>query len=133
MEALNKVAADCTSNPQSGILTHDSETGGFIHEQSPFSLSSSSNTIQKSSTLALTTSATKYNALSKNLVSEQRINEFQRSRDAVALVVCAFSKQDDEEQSARLERKNIQVMDRLAKMQAHKRVSILTIRDSYGR
>ena len=48
-------------------------------------------------------------------------------------MLAAFQKQEDEELSARLGRKNVQVMDRLAKMQAHKRESIVTIRDAYGR
>lgn len=43
---------------------------------------------------------------------------------AVQMVYDAFNKQDDEEYSARLARKNLQVMDRLAKMQAHQRASV---------
>lgn len=58
--------------------------------------------------------------------------EFQKAREAAALVLAAFMKQEDEELGARLGRKNLQVMDRLAKMQAHKRDLIVTIRDSYG-
>jgi len=58
--------------------------------------------------------------------------EFDRAQEAVSIVLSAFHKQEDEELSARLCRKNVQVMDRLAKMQAHKRESIITIRDSYG-
>lgn len=58
--------------------------------------------------------------------------EFQRAREAASKVVAAFMKQEDEELSARLGRKNMQVMDRLANMQAHKRNLIITIRDSYG-
>jgi hypothetical protein len=46
---------------------------------------------------------------------------------AVRLVMEAFERQDDLEQSARLGRKNIQVMDRLAKMEAHEKLSIQTI------
>jgi hypothetical protein len=46
---------------------------------------------------------------------------------AVQLVLAAFHKQDDEEQSARLGRKNVQVMDRLAKMQSHQQLSIRTL------
>jgi hypothetical protein len=52
------------------------------------------------------------------------------AQSAVELVLMAFQKQDDEEQSARLGRKNMQVMDRLAKMQAHQRASIQTIQNS---
>jgi len=59
-------------------------------------------------------------------------SEFQKAREAVSMVVAAFMKQEDEELSARLGRKNLQVMDRLAKMQAHKRNLVITIRDSYG-
>jgi hypothetical protein len=57
---------------------------------------------------------------------------FVTAPEAVSLVAMAFQKQDDKEQSARLGRKNVQVMDRLAKMQNHKRTSIIAIRDSYG-
>jgi len=59
-------------------------------------------------------------------------SEFQKARDATAMVLAAFMKQEDEELSARLGRKNLQVMDRLAKMQAYKRDLIITIRDAYG-
>ena len=51
---------------------------------------------------------------------------------AVKLILEAFQKQDDDEQSARLGRKNIQVMDRLAKMQAHELLSIQTIQNCYN-
>ena len=43
---------------------------------------------------------------------------------AVQMVYEAFQQQDDEEHSARLARKNLQVMDRLTKMQEHNRASI---------
>lgn len=49
------------------------------------------------------------------------------------MIVCAFHRQNDAEQGARLGRKNMQIMDRLAKMQAHKRNSIARIKHSYGR
>jgi len=52
------------------------------------------------------------------------------AKSAVELVHRSFQKQDDEEQSARLGRKNMQVMDRLAKMQAHQRASIQTLQNS---
>ncbi len=58
--------------------------------------------------------------------------EFSKARTAVHMVLAAFQKQEDEELSARVGRKNCQVMDRLAKMQAYKRESIMTIRGSYG-
>ena len=51
-------------------------------------------------------------------------DSYRRAEEAVRLVRDAFSKQDDEEQSARLDRKNAQVMDRLAKMQEHQRQSV---------
>jgi hypothetical protein len=50
----------------------------------------------------------------------------------VQIVVAAFQKQDDEEQSARLDRKNVQVMDRLAKMQSHQQRSIQTLQNCYA-
>ena len=58
---------------------------------------------------------------------------YRAARDAVALVSSAFSRQADEEQAARLGRKNTQVVDRLAKMQAHKRLTVLTLRTTYGK
>lgn len=58
-------------------------------------------------------------------------NSFDRAEKSVQMVLDAFQLQDDEEQSARLGRKNVQVMDRLAKMQAHKRDSIDKITQSY--
>ena len=51
----------------------------------------------------------------------------------MSTVVAAFQRQNDVEQGARLGRKNLQVMDRLAKMQAHKRISMADIRRCYGR
>eukprot|EP00980_Cylindrotheca_fusiformis_P001392 scaffold345_cov134-Cylindrotheca_fusiformis.AAC.3 len=51
--------------------------------------------------------------------------------DAVRMVYQAFTKQDDEEQAARLGRKNAQIMDRLAKLQSHQRSLIQCIRDSH--
>ena len=63
-------------------------------------------------------------------VEENVINK--RTKDAVSRVLTAFQKQYDEELSARLGRKNCQVMDRLAKMQAFRRELIVTIRGSFG-
>jgi len=60
-------------------------------------------------------------------------NSFERAETAVQKVLDALQRQDDEEQSARLGRKNLQVMDRLAKMQAHKRASIEAIKTSYSK
>jgi hypothetical protein len=51
---------------------------------------------------------------------------------AVCLVLEAFQKQDDEEQSVRLGRKNVQVMDRLAKMLQHQLLSIQTLQNCYN-
>lgn len=59
-------------------------------------------------------------------------SEFQRARDSVNMVLNAFQKQYDDELSIRLERKNCQVMDRLAKMQAYRREAIMAVRGSYG-
>jgi hypothetical protein len=53
--------------------------------------------------------------------------------DAVMLVYRAFTKQDDEEQGARLGRKNAQIMDRLANMQSHQRTLVRNISDSHAR
>jgi len=64
--------------------------------------------------------------------TQMQLSSVERSEKAVSLIVAAFQKQNDSEQGARLGRKNMQVMDRLAKMQAHKRNSIAKIRDSYG-
>lgn len=61
------------------------------------------------------------------------LSSFENSEKAISATVAAFQKQNDVEQGARLGRKNMQVMDRLAKMQAHKRNSIAKIRDSYGK
>ena len=58
---------------------------------------------------------------------------YRAARDAVGLVSSAFSRQADDEQAARLGRKNTQVVDRLAKMQAHKRLTVLTLRSAYGK
>jgi hypothetical protein len=46
---------------------------------------------------------------------------------AVQSVLQAFQEQDDEEKNARLSRKNVQVMDRLAKMEDHQLASIRTL------
>jgi hypothetical protein len=54
------------------------------------------------------------------------------ANEAVRLVLEAFQKQDDDEQSARLGRKNIQVMDRLSKMQEYELLSIQTLQNCYN-
>jgi hypothetical protein len=51
--------------------------------------------------------------------------------EAVRVVYQAFIKQDDEEQAARLGRKNAQIMERLANMQSHQRALVQNIRDSH--
>lgn len=50
---------------------------------------------------------------------------------AVQMVYQSFTRQDDEEQAARLGRKNSQVMERLAKLQSHQRTLVQNIRDSH--
>eukprot|EP00934_Nitzschia_sp_Nitz4_P006659 Nitzschia sp. Nitz4//scaffold7_size249615//80915//83500//NITZ4_001161-RA/size249615-processed-gene-0.134-mRNA-1//1//CDS//3329558394//6649//frame0 len=50
---------------------------------------------------------------------------------AVKLVYQAFSRQDDEEQTARLGRKNTQIMERLAMLQTHQRQLIRNVSDSH--
>ena len=69
----------------------------------------------------------------ENGSSNAHVSSFEQSAQAISRLVAAFQRQHDVEQGSRLGRKNMQVMDRLAKMQAHKRNSILKIRDSYGR
>jgi len=51
--------------------------------------------------------------------------------EAIRRVYQAFVKQDDEEQGARLGRKNAQIMERLANMQSHQRALLQNIRDSH--
>lgn len=51
-------------------------------------------------------------------------SSFEKADNAVNLVFHALQMQDDEEQTARLDRKNRQVMDRLASMQAHEKAMI---------
>jgi len=51
--------------------------------------------------------------------------------DAVKMLYEALVKQDDEEQAARLGRKNAQIMDRLANLQSHQRLLVHKIRDSH--
>ena len=50
---------------------------------------------------------------------------------AVKLVYDAFTKQDDEEQAARLGRKNAQIMDRLAILQSHQHTLVQTLKDAH--
>jgi hypothetical protein len=80
---------------------------------------------------AMTTEANKVVSQTQDEHVAACLSSFQLEQECVELVIFAFQRQDDEEMSARLGRKNVQVMDRLAKMQAHKRDSIRTIRDSY--
>jgi hypothetical protein len=47
------------------------------------------------------------------------------------MVYQAFIRQDDEEQAARLGRKNAQIMERLAKLQSHQRSLVQNIRDAH--
>eukprot|EP00977_Amphora_coffeiformis_P022379 scaffold10856_cov229-Amphora_coffeaeformis.AAC.30 len=57
-------------------------------------------------------------------------DSLKRAEEAVAMVFTAFQQQDDEEKGARLARKNVQVMDRLSKMEEHQRNSILILSKS---
>jgi hypothetical protein len=66
-----------------------------------------------------------------SLSLEEATNSIEMAEKAVHLVLAAFQKQDDEEKGARLGRKNMQVMDRLAKMQEHERQSILMLSRSH--
>lgn len=50
---------------------------------------------------------------------------------AVKMVYNAFTRQDDEEQAARLGRKNAQIMERLAMLQAHQRSLVQNICDAH--
>jgi len=93
------------------------------------------NKIQKSSSLDTGTTPIDPNDVSlRKAPGESRSAAgYRAARDAVALVSSAFSRQADEEQAARLCRKNAQVVDRLAKMQAHKRLTVITLRSAYGK
>lgn len=50
---------------------------------------------------------------------------------AVKMVFDAFIRQDDQEQAARLGRKNAQIMDRLAALQSHQRALVQNLRDAH--
>lgn len=63
----------------------------------------------------------------KTLADLEDLSAMDIANAAVQLVMEAFQRQDDLEQSARLGRKNIQVIDRIAKMEAHEKLSIQTI------
>jgi len=76
---------------------------------------------------------TKQSSSSTAFDADSNDSSFSRAEQAVQLVLNAFQFQHDEEQSARLGRKNVQVMDRLAKMQAHKQASIDKLQQSYHR
>ena len=66
-------------------------------------------------------------------VKDDKVVGFDCARSAVQSVVSAFCIQDDEELAARVARKNLQVMDRMIKMQGMKRRVVSSIRDSYER
>lgn len=51
-------------------------------------------------------------------------DSLERAKEAVSMVYTAFQQQDDQEKGARLARKNLQVMDRLSKMEEHQRNSV---------
>mmetsp|Transcript_56759 Transcript_56759/g.67994 ORF Transcript_56759/g.67994 Transcript_56759/m.67994 type:complete len:579 (+) Transcript_56759:220-1956(+) len=64
---------------------------------------------------------------------EKISNSSFKASDAVRLVNSAFQRQDDEEMTARLSRKNSQVMERLHQVQEYKRGLLATLRLAYGR
>ena len=64
-----------------------------------------------------------------NAVTESNIDACTMS---ISKVISALQSQSDLEKDARLQRKNLQVIDRLAKVQAHKRKSVIMLRDSYS-
>ena len=57
-------------------------------------------------------------------------DSLKRAQEAVHMVVTAFQQQDDEEKGARLARKNVQVMDRLSKMEEYQRRLVLALSQS---
>ena len=67
-------------------------------------------------------------AIGNQLDVETAKDSLRRAEEGVAKVFTAFQAQDDEEKGARLARKNIQVMDRLSKMENHRHqlVSLLS-------
>ena len=56
-----------------------------------------------------------------------RLDSLALAETAVEILYQAFQQQDDEEQSARLARKNLQVMDRLSNMEEHNAANINSI------
>ena len=60
--------------------------------------------------------------------SPSSLSSSDRSKRAVDLVYKAFNDQHDVEVAARVTRKNLQVMDRLAKMSTHKEVRVALYR-----
>jgi hypothetical protein len=80
---------------------------------------------------AWTAEASKVDSIFQSSIEPRTLADSRESVEmaerAVHLVLEAFHKQHDEEQSARLIRKNSQVMDRLSKMQAHQKLSIQTL------
>ena len=67
----------------------------------------------------------------KNIDTE--LHEFDRASNAVQKVIKAFREQSDEELAARVGRKNLQVMDRMMKMQGMRRRALISVRTLYGR
>lgn len=64
-----------------------------------------------------------------NVDNDVESSSLETAQKAVHRVLQAFTVQDDEEKGARLGRKNMQVMDRLAKMQAHQQTLIQSIQN----
>jgi hypothetical protein len=120
MEALNEIQK----------WTGDAAAAAANSQQQALSLSS---TKQRSTSEGSAASSASSSAFLPSLLWPQSMDEegaqesLALARRAVNLVWMAFQQQDDDEKGARLERKNVQVMDRLAKMQAHQRMSIHTI------
>jgi hypothetical protein len=68
---------------------------------------------------------------SNRLDAESSRKSLAMAEKAVYSVLRAFQLQDDEEKSARLGRKNVQVIDRLAKMEEHQLASIRTLDEAH--
>lgn len=57
-------------------------------------------------------------------------DSLRRAEEAVKMIVTAFQQQDDQEKGARLGRKNMQVMDRLSRMEEHQRNTVSVVSTS---
>jgi hypothetical protein len=68
--------------------------------------------------------------MTNKLDAEAAKDSLKRAEEGVSMVFAAFQRQDDEEKGARLARKNLQVMDRLSKMEIHRRNLITSLSNS---